>query len=131
MWVSGGGCGTPPLFFVDGSFQATLRDELGFGLGLGFWTLSTIVFSIGFTWLFNSTRGNSLAASVLHGAVNTWISWGLADANSLESLAMFAWFVGLWVAVAAFLVLVNGSKTLTSSGRRIIGYVDRSAAADT
>ena len=92
-----------PLFFVEGSFQDTLGEELGFWLGLGFWTLSTMIFSIGFTWVFNGTGGNTFAVSVLHGAVNTWISWGLADATSSESLAMFAWFTGLWLAVAALL----------------------------
>ena len=113
-----------PLLFVEGTFQATLGEELGLWLVLGFWTLSTMIFSIGFTWLFNSTGGNSLAASVLHGAVNTWISWALLDASSSESLAMFAWFVGLWVAVAALLLLVNGAKTLTRSGHRAVKYVD-------
>ena len=117
-----------PLFFVEGSFQATLGDELGFWGGLGFWTLSTMVFSIGFTWLFNSTGGSTLAASVLHGAVNTWISWALADATTSESFAMFAWFVGLWAVVAALLLLVNGTNTLSRSGRRVVTYVDRSAA---
>ena len=42
-----------PLFFVEGSFQATLGEELGFWLGLGFWTLSTTIFSNGF-WLARS-----------------------------------------------------------------------------
>jgi membrane protease YdiL (CAAX protease family) len=109
-----------PLFFVEGSFQATLGDEIGFWGGLGFWTLSTMVFSIGFTWLFNSTGGNTLAASVLHGAVNTWISWALADATTSESFAMFAWFVGLWAVVAALLLLVNGTNTLSRSGHRVV-----------
>ncbi|MDJ0664394.1 MAG: CPBP family intramembrane metalloprotease [Acidimicrobiia bacterium] len=117
-----------PLLFVEGTFQATLGEELGLWLTLGFWTLSTMIFSIGFTWLFNSTGGNSLAASVLHGAVNTWISWALVDATSSESIAMFAWFVGLWVVVAAFLLLTKGADSLTRSGHRIVTYVDRSAA---
>ncbi len=116
-----------PLLFVEGTFQATLAEELGLWLTLGFWTLSTMIFSIGFTWLFNSTGGNSLAASVLHGAVNTWISWALVDATASESIAMFAWFVGLWVVVSVLLLLVNGPRTLTRSGRRIATYLDRSA----
>ena len=116
-----------PLFFVEGSFQDTLGDELGFWLGLGFWTLSTMIFSIGFTWLFNSTGGSTMAAAVLHGAVNTWISWGLTDATSSESLAMFAWFVGLWVVVAAILILMNGSETLTRSGHKVVTYAPGAA----
>jgi len=120
-----------PLFFVEGSFQATLGDELGFWSGLGFWTLSTMIFSIGFTWMFNGTGGSTLAAAVLHGAVNAWISWGLADATSSESFAMFAWFVGLWAVVAGLLLLVNGPGTLTRSGHTIVTYVDRYAAEDT
>lgn len=35
----------------------------------------------------------------------------------------FAWFVGLWVGVAALLLLVNGARTLTRSDRKIVSYV--------
>ena len=112
-----------PLFFIEGTFQATLGEELGFWPGLGFWTLSTMVFSIGFTWLFNSVGGSTLAAAVLHGATNTWISWGLTDATASETVAMFAWFVGLWAVVAAILAVVNGTRTLTRSDRKVVTYV--------
>lgn len=112
-----------PMFFIEGTFQTTLSDDLGLWPALGFWTLATMVFSIGFTWLFNSVGGSSLAAAVLHGATNAWISWGLADATPSESVAMFAWFVGLWVVVAALLLLVNGARTLTRSDRKIVSYV--------
>lgn len=112
-----------PMFFIEGTFQATLSDELGFWLALGFWTLATMVFSIGFTWLFNSVGGSTLAAATLHGATNAWISWGLTDATPSESVVMFAWFVGLWVGVAALLLLVNGARTLTRSDRKIVSYV--------
>jgi heme exporter protein D len=36
---------------------------------------------------------------------------------------MFAWFVGLWVGVAALLLVVNGAKTLTRSNRKIVSYL--------
>ena len=77
----------------------------------------------GFTWLFNSVGESTLAAATLHGATNAWISWGLTDATPSESVVMFAWFVGLWVGVAAILVLVNGARTLTRSDRKIVSYV--------
>lgn len=119
----GWGAWHAPMFFIEGTFQATLREDLGLWSGLGFWTLATMVFSIGFTWLFNSVGGSSLAAAVLHGATNAWISWGLADATASESVVMFAWFVGLWVAFAALLVLVNGAGSLTRSDRKIVSYI--------
>ena len=112
-----------PMFFIEGTFQATLRDDLGLWLALGFWTLATMVFSIGFTWLFNSVGGSTLAAAVLHGATNAWISWGLVDATPSESSMMFAWFVGLWVGVCALLLLVNGAESLSRSGHKIVSYV--------
>lgn len=112
-----------PMFFIEGTFQATLSAELGFWLALVFWTFATMVFSIGFTWLFNSVGGSTLAAATLHGATNAWISWGLTDATPSESVVMFAWFVGLWVGVAAILLLVNGARTLTRSDRKIVSYV--------
>jgi membrane protease YdiL (CAAX protease family) len=112
-----------PIFFIEGTFQATLGSELGFWPALGFWTLSTMIFSIGFTWLVNSVGGSTLAAAVLHGATNAWISWGLTDATPSESVVMFAWFVGLWVGVAALLLVVNGAKTLTRSNRKIVSYL--------
>lgn len=119
-----------PMFFVDGTFQATLGDELGVWLGVAFWVLASIVFSIGFTWLFNSVGGGALAAAVLHGATNAWISWGLIDATPVESVVMFAWFVGLWIVVGALLLARNGPETLTRSGERIVSYVDRPTAED-
>ena len=113
-----------PLFYVEGTFQSTLGDELGVWLGIGFWTLACMVFSIGFTWLFNSTGGSTLAAAVFHGATNSWISWGLADATSSESVAVFAWIVGLWLAVGALLLLMYGPNSLAPSDRRVVAYVD-------
>jgi membrane protease YdiL (CAAX protease family) len=118
-----------PMFFIEGTFQATLGDELGFWSAIGFWTFATMIFSIGFTWLFNSVGGSTLAAAVLHGATNAWISWGLMDASPSESVAMFAWFVGLWAVVAALLLRVHGAATLTGSDHRIVTYVDRSVVA--
>jgi len=115
-----------PIFFIEGTFQSTLGDELGFLPGLGFWTLSTMVFSIGFTWVFNSVGGSTLAAAVLHGATNAWISWGLTDATPSESVVMFAWFVGLWIGVSVLLVLVNGTRSLTRSGQKVVTYLDAS-----
>lgn len=112
-----------PMFFIDGTFQSTLSDQLGFWLALGFWTLATMCFSVGFTWLFNNTGGSTLGAAVLHGATNAWISWGLTDATPSESVVMFAWFVGLWVGVAALVLLRNGAGTLTRSGHKIVSYV--------
>ncbi len=112
-----------PLLFVDGTFQATLGDELGFGPALGFWTLATMVFSVGFTWLSNSVGGSALAAAVLHGATNAWISWGLTDATPSESVVMFAWFVGLWVGFAALLLLFYGARTLSRSDRTVVSYL--------
>lgn len=120
-----------PLFFVEGSFQATLSEELGLWLGIGFWTLACMIFSIGFTWIFNSTGGSTLSIAVLHGATNTWISWGLLDATPAESVAMFGWFVALWVAVAAVLVMFNGSETLSRSDRKVVSYLDPPEAEDT
>ena len=118
-----------PMFFVDGTFQATLGDELGVGLGIGFWTLATIVFSIGFTWVFNGVGGGVLAAAVLHGSTNTWISWGLMDATPAESFSMFAWFVGLWLVLAAALLVVYGPRRLTRRGERVVTYLDPSTPA--
>lgn len=112
-----------PLLFVDGTFQATLGDELGFGPALGLWTLATMVFSVGFTWLFNSVGGSALAAAVLHGATNAWISWGLSNATPSESVVMFAWFVGLWVGFAALLLLFYGARTLSRSDRAVVSYL--------
>lgn len=112
-----------PMFFIEGTFQATLSDDLGLWLALGFWTLATMVFSIGFTWVFNSVGGSTLAAAVLHGATNAWIGWGLMDATPSESVVMFAWFVGLWVAVAVLLVRVYGAGTLTRSDRKVVAFV--------
>ena len=120
-----------PLFFIEGTFQSTLGDELGLWLGIGFWTLACMVFSVGFTWLFNSVGGSTLAAAVIHGATNTWISWSLTGATSSESFVLFAWFVGLWFSLAVVLLLVNGPKTLTRSAQRIVTYVDPSAAEST
>jgi membrane protease YdiL (CAAX protease family) len=117
-----------PIFLIEGTFQATLGDELGFLPGLGFWTLSTMVFSIGFTWVFNSVGGSTLAAAVLHGATNAWIGWGLTDATPAESVVMFAWFVGLWIGVSVLLVLVSGTRSLTRSGQKVVTYVDASEA---
>ena len=41
---------------------------------------------------------------------------------------MFAWFVGLWIGVSVLLVLVNGTRSLTRSGQKVVTYVAPSAA---
>lgn len=112
-----------PLFFIKGTFQATFSEQLGFWVGLVLWTFATMAFSIGFTWLFNGVGGSALAAGVLHGATNVWIGRAASDATSSESVELFAWYTVVWIGVALGLSLVNGTRTLTRSGRKIVKYV--------
>jgi membrane protease YdiL (CAAX protease family) len=113
-----------PVFFIEGTFQDILRNEVGFWLGFAFWTLTSVIFSVTYTWLFNGTAGSALAAGVLHGATNAWIGSGITDLSDSEIVELFTWFVGGWLLIAVILLLTNGAQTLSRSETKVVDYAE-------
>jgi membrane protease YdiL (CAAX protease family) len=97
-------CWHLPLFFVPGS-----QRDAGFPAFL----LGTIGLSILFTWLFNNTGGSVLLCMVLHQSINT-LTDVLGPTIPTADQLIFQWlFNGLYLGVAAMVVLMFGPARLS------------------
>jgi membrane protease YdiL (CAAX protease family) len=95
-----------PLFFIPGSFQASLSFP-------GF-LVSTLAMSVLMTWVFKHTRGSVLVAGLLHAATDVSIAWLGVLTGGTE---LFWIFVGLQVLTAAVVVATEGPSRLSPGTR--------------
>lgn len=90
-----------PLWFIPGSFQATLPY-------IGFFLL-TVAQSVLFTWLFNHTRGSVLLAGLFHASADVALPYfGVLTSGP----GLFWIFVAFTWLTALVVILVEGSKSL-------------------
>ncbi len=84
------------------------------------WLLAILSVSVVIAWMWRATGGNLLLPALLHAAVNTTaLAWGwFADGDQLRLWWIWA---GLWVAVAAIVVITCGSALYQPKPRRMMG----------
>lgn len=97
-----------PLFWIPGDFHQQLS--------LFWFLLQTVMLTIFYTWVFNSTKGSLLIIMLLHASSNT--AFGvlpmLPEAASGSSRP--AWILNLLLFITALMILlINGPKTLSSA----------------
>ena len=76
--------------------------------------------SIVTAWMWLATRGNLLLPALLHAAVNTVaFPWGWFAGD--DQLRLWWIWAGLWVAVAAIVVIAYGPALYQPKPRRMMG----------
>ncbi|MBN1837117.1 MAG: CPBP family intramembrane metalloprotease [Spirochaetales bacterium] len=98
-----------PLFFVEGTWQAA---HLGFGtLLFWFWAFGLVMESVLYTWIHNNTGFSILSAVLFHFVGNSFGE--LFELSRRAELLNY----GLAAGLAALVVLIWGSRTLTRGPR--------------
>jgi CAAX protease family protein len=63
-----------PLFYLDPTYRGLTPN------GIGVWLIALLGTSTVLTWLFNRSRGSTLACALFHGATTSiWMSWAVAE----------------------------------------------------
>ena len=93
-----------PYFLIEGSVHQKM--------GLPFFILATIGYTLLYTWIYNGTKGSVLLICLLHAANNTTVSYTMLFfppliENPLFSLAVLALFDGVVILFAGPKLLWN------------------------
>ena len=91
-----------PLFWFDGSVHQQM--------GLPFFILATIGYSILYTWIYNGTRGSLLLICLLHAANNTTVSFTMLFFKPIIEEPLFS--LGVLAIFNLLVILFAGPKLL-------------------
>ncbi len=100
-----------PLFFIEGSFQYTMANEIGLIPAVLGYSVFVIAFAVQLSWIFNNTKGSILLVALYHGSINAWN--GYINIYRGGSMGGIYAYIVLMVIVSIVIVLIYGVKNLT------------------
>jgi len=104
-----------PLYFVPGSLQNVLVQEIGFPLTLAIYSLNIIAFAIVWSWIYLVSNRNLWLPVLMHGSTNSFATF-FAIAN-FEVYGLMPLIINacLWIALAIAVTLIFGPQRLSRS----------------
>jgi membrane protease YdiL (CAAX protease family) len=103
-----------PLFFIEGTGQYFLVQELGFLTAYLQYALLVIPMGITLSWIFNNTRGSVLIISVYHGSLNAWNSYTGAWLHRSGAVTGAV----LWAIISIIVIFLFGAENLSRKHER-------------
>jgi membrane protease YdiL (CAAX protease family) len=106
-----------PLYFIPGSLQNVLVQEIGFPLTILAYSLSIIALAIVWSWIYLASNRNLWLPVLMHGSTNSFAAF-FAIAN-FEVYGMVPIMISacLWIATAVAVTLIYGPQRLSRTAR--------------